>query len=66
MAAEGRSDRMVSDVEVQMKQRWVSEFLHAEKKWHPLTFISACWKFMEIKQQMSHSEAVGGAFQQWW
>jgi len=31
MAAEKRSDRMVSDMEVQMKQRCVTEFLHAEK-----------------------------------
>ena len=42
MAAEGLSDRMVSDVEVCMKQRGVTEFLHAEKKWHPLTFIDVC------------------------
>ena len=31
MAAEGHSDRMVSDMEVQMKQRCGTEFLHAEK-----------------------------------
>ena len=31
MAAEGQSDRMVTDVEVQMKQRCVSEFPHVEK-----------------------------------
>jgi len=31
MAAEGHSDRMSSDVEEQMKQRCVNEFLHAEK-----------------------------------
>ena len=30
MAAEGQSDRMASDMEVHMKQRWVTEFLHAE------------------------------------
>ena len=30
MVAEGQSDRMVSDVEVQMKQRCVTEFLHVE------------------------------------
>ena len=31
MAAEGQSDKMVSDMEVHMKQRCVTEFLHAEK-----------------------------------
>ena len=31
MAAEGQSDKMMSDMEVQMKQRCVTEFLHAEK-----------------------------------
>ena len=31
MAAEGQPDRMVSDVEVWMKQWGETEFLHAEK-----------------------------------
>ena len=31
MTAEGQSDRMASDMEVRMKQRCVTEFLHAEK-----------------------------------
>ena len=31
MAAEGQSDQMVSDVEVHMKRRCVTEFFHAEK-----------------------------------
>jgi len=31
MAAEGQSDTAVSDMEVQMMQRCVIEFLHAEK-----------------------------------
>jgi len=31
MTAEGQSDKMVSDMEVHMKQRCVIEFLHAEK-----------------------------------
>jgi len=31
MAAEGQSDKMVSDLEVQMKQRCVNEFLHVQK-----------------------------------
>ena len=41
--------QMVPDMEVQMKQRYATEFLHAEK-WHPLTLINACWMFMETKQ----------------
>jgi len=31
MAAEGQSDRMACDMEVQMEQRRVIEFLHAKK-----------------------------------
>ena len=31
VTAEGQSDKMVSDMEVCMKQRCVTEFLHAEK-----------------------------------
>ena len=31
MAAEGQSDKMTSDTEVQMKQRCVTEFLHTGK-----------------------------------
>ena len=31
MAAEGQSDRMVSDMEVHMKQKCGTEFLHVEK-----------------------------------
>ena len=31
MASEGQSDKMMSDMEMQMKQRCVTEFLHAEK-----------------------------------
>ena len=38
MAAVGQSDKMVSDVEVQVKQRDRNEFLYAEKL-HPLTLI---------------------------
>jgi len=30
----------------------VTEFLHAEKKWHPLTFINSCWTFMKTKHWM--------------
>ena len=34
------------------EQRGVIEFLHVKKKWHPLTFIDACWTFLETKQWM--------------
>ena len=40
MAAEKQFDKMASDMEVPMKQRYVFEFLFAEKKWHPMTFIN--------------------------
>jgi len=51
MAAEGKSDRMVSDMGVWMKQSCVIEFLHVEK-WHPLTFIDASLMFLETTRWM--------------
>jgi len=42
MAAEGQSDKVITDMEVQVKQRGGNEFLHAEKmaltdiRWHLL------------------------------
>ena len=39
-AAEGQSDRMVSDIEVHMKQRCVTEFLREEKT--APTYIHQC------------------------
>lgn len=39
-AAEGQSDKIVSDIEMCMKKRCVTEFLQA-KKLHPLIFIDA-------------------------
>ena len=41
MAAEGQCDSMVSDVEVQMKQRGGIEFRFL-KKMAPMTFIPLC------------------------
>ena len=35
------------------------------KKWHPLTFIDACWPFMETNKWTWAQWGVGGAFQQW-
>jgi len=51
-SAEGQSDKMVPDMQVHMKQRYITEFLHMEKKMHILTFISACQMFMEAKEWM--------------
>ena len=47
MAAEEQSDRMVSDVEVYMKQKCGMELLHAEKEMAPMVcpqmaFINTC------------------------
>ena len=40
MAAKGQSDKMVSDKEMCMKPKCVTELLDAEKM-HPLTFTDA-------------------------
>ena len=48
MAAEGQSDKVITDMEVCMKRKRGTEFLPVEK--YPLTFINACWTFMETKQ----------------
>jgi len=39
MAAEGQSDKMVSDMKMHMKQKCVTEFLYADKM-DPLTFLT--------------------------
>ena len=60
MAAEGQSDKMVSDMEVCMKQRCVIEFLHAEKncaRWHSLMLPECLWR---PNSGCEHSEVVGG------
>jgi len=49
----------VSDVEVGMKQRRVTEFLHVEK----MAPIDIHWR---TNSGCEHSKAVGVAFQQWW
>ena len=51
MAAEGQSVRVMSDKEVYVKQRCVTEFFHMEEKKRkiaPFAFVSACW----TKQRM--------------
>jgi len=41
------SDRMVSNMEVQMKQRYGIEFFHVEKRIAPIG-IHRCWMFTEL------------------
>jgi len=53
MTEDEQSDRMVSDMEVLMKQRGGIELLHAEKKSRQLTVIDTCGTLIEIKQWMS-------------
>ena len=52
MAVEGKVNRTVTDKEVCMKQRCVTEFLHVQKTLHPLTFFDACWILVETRQWM--------------
>ena len=66
MAAEGQSDKMASDMEVQMKQKCVTEFLDVEKfctHWHSSTLGE---HLRRPNSGCEHTEAVGAAFQQWW
>ena len=51
MAAEGQSDKLVSDTELHIGQRCGTEFLHAEKI-APSDIVNTCWMFMETKQWM--------------
>ena len=62
MAAEGQSDKMVSDMEVHMKHRCVTEFHHEEKMAPIVTYIDIC--FWRPNSRCEQSEMVGGAFQQ--
>lgn len=64
MAVEEHSARMTFDLKVQMKQRKVSDFLHAEKKnnhWHSLMTAKHSWR---PNSGCEYSEAKDGAFQQ--
>ena len=56
-AAEGQSDKMVSDMEVRMQQRCEIEFLHVEKMTH------RCLLNVDGDQTVDVS-TVGGAIQQ--
>jgi len=62
MAAEEQSDKMVSDMEVCMKQRGRIEFLHAQKK---IAFIIIHLLLMNIHRNQTlsvSSEAVDGVY----
>ena len=57
MAAVGQSDRMASDMEVQMKQRCVIEFIYMGKKnCHTLMLAECLWRH---NSECEHSEVVG-------
>jgi len=68
MAAEGQSDRMVSDMGVQMKQRCITEFFHVEKKIAPIDIHQHLQNISRDQIGCEHSEMVGGVcmFHQWW
>jgi len=64
MAAEGPTDRMVSDMEVHLKQRCATEFLYAEKngiQCHSSALAEHLWR---PNSGCENSEVEGGAFQQ--
>ena len=61
----GASGGTVSDMEAHAKQRYTTEVLHTKKNgtyWHSLTLAECLWR---PNSGCEHSEAVGGAFQQW-
>ena len=64
MAAEGQSVRVMSDKEVYVKQRCVTEFFHMEKKKEKLHHLHLL-VLAEPNRGCEHSEAVSGVFQQW-
>jgi len=59
MAVEGQSDRIASDMEVCVKQKYVIDFLRAVKTAHIAEHLR------RPKSGCEYSEAVGGVFQQW-
>jgi len=62
MAAEGQSDKMASDVEMHMKQRCVTEFLHLEKNDTPSHSSSLAESFWSSNSGHKHSEEISDAF----
>ena len=58
-------DKMAPDMEVHMKQRCGTEFLHVEKNcthWHSLMLAEHLWR---PNSGCEHGEEVGGGFQLW-
>ena len=45
-AGEQQSDKAVSNIEVQTKQRCVALISYMGKKWHPLICINTCWMYV--------------------
>ena len=65
MAAEGQSDRMVSDMEVPMKHRCGIEFLHSEKV--ASTDIHRCLlRFVETFTDAYGDQPVDVSTVRWW
>jgi len=60
MVAEGQSDRMASDMEVRIQQRYVIEFPH-KLKMAP-TDLHQC--LLNVYGGCEHSKAAGGMFPQ--
>jgi len=49
MAAEGQSDKMTSDMELCVKQRCATDFLHAEK----IAPLDIHWHFLNIYEDQT-------------
>ena len=61
MAEEGQSDRTVSDMKVQMKQKcapWIKNGTH----WYSSTIVEHCWR---PNSGCEHNEKMSDLFQQW-
>ena len=64
MEAKGQSDNMASDMEVCMKQRCVTEFLHTKNgTCQHLSVLAKC--LWSPHSGCKHSEAMVGVIQQW-
>ena len=63
MEAEGQSDKMASDIEMDMKQMCVIEFLHAEKM-APIDIRLCLLNIFEDQMECAYRDVVGGVIQQ--
>ena len=64
-AAEAQSDKTASDTEMHMKQRGVTEFLHAEKKITPTDTHRHPPNAKGDQTEDASTEVVDGMYQQW-